>query len=238
MPDRSLRRTGVRRRRSTRGGPGPGGLVPALLGLLGVLACAARVAPIAPAPVAPAPGSVRGRLLVPPGTPATPVEPMLVFLEPLDAASPAAGPGPDGVVLASDRGLSPAALAVAVDQSVRFTNRADLYHRLFSYSESNAFDLGVLRRGESKSLQFRKPGVVRIYCSLHPSERAIVFVAPSPYFATFRPPGSYEIRDVPPGRYRLHAWSESVASEARAVTVQPGAAVAVGIAARRPAAAE
>jgi hypothetical protein len=163
---------------------------------------------------------------------------MLVFLEPLDAASPAAGPGPDGVLLASDRGLAPAALAVAVGQSVRFASQADLYHRLFSYSEANAFDLGVLRRGESKSLRFHEPGVVRIYCSLHPSERAVVFVAPSPYFATFRPPGSYEIRDVPPGRYRLHAWSESTAAEARAVTVPPGAAVAVGIAARRPAAAE
>jgi hypothetical protein len=163
---------------------------------------------------------------------------MLVFLEPLDAASPAAGPGPDGVMLASDRGLSPAVLAVAVDRSVQFANQADLYHRLFSYSEANSFDLGVLRRGDSKSRQFRTPGVVRIYCSLHPLERAVVFVAPSPYFATFRPPASYEIRDVPPGRYRLRAWGESVVSEARAVTVQPGAAVAVGIAARRPAAAE
>jgi hypothetical protein len=84
-------------------------------------------------------------------------------------------------------------------------------------------------------VQFHEPGLVRIYCSLHPSERAVVFVAPSPYFATFRPPGSYEIRDVPPGRYRLHAWSESISAEARAVTVQPGAAVAVGIAARQPA---
>jgi hypothetical protein len=229
LPDRSPRRTDARR--AIR--PARGALVAALLGLVVALACATPVAPVLPAP--PARGSVHGRLLVQPGTPAAPVEPMLVFLEPLDPRSPAAGPGLDGVLLASDRGLSPAALAVAVDQPVRFANQADLYHRLFSYSESNAFDLGVLRRGESKSLQFRKPGLVRIYCSLHPSERAVVFVAPSPYFATFRPPGSYEIRDVPPGRYRLHAWSEGVAAEARAVTVQPGAAVAVGIAARPPA---
>lgn len=238
MLDRSLQRADIRRPRPTRGGSDRGALVPALLGLVSVLACAARVAPIAPVPPAvPALGSVRGRLLVAPGTAAL-AEPMLVFLEPLDAASPAAGSGPDGVVLASDQGLTPAVLAVAVDQSIRFANQADLYHRLFSYSESNAFDLGVLRRGESESLQFRKPGVVRIYCSLHPLERAVVFVAPSPYFATLRPPASYEIRDVPPGRYRLRAWGESVVSEARAVTVQPGAAVAVGIAARRPAAAE
>ncbi len=216
-----------------------GALVPALLALLGALACAAPMAPVPPVlPVVPAPGSVRGRLLVPPGTPAAPAEPLLVFLEPLDAASPPAEPGAVGVVRASERGLAPAVLAVAAGQSVRFANDAELYHRPFSYSESNAFDVGVLRRGDSKSVRFQHAGVVRVYCSLHPSEGAVVFVAPSPYFATFQPPGSYEIRDVPPGRYRLRAWSESAAAEARAVTVRPGAAVAVGIVARQLAAPE
>jgi hypothetical protein len=219
-------------RRATRGTASRAALAPALLALAALLACATPVAPTAP--VEPVPGSVRGRLLVPQGTRTVAADPMLVFLEPLDPAGPAARPGPDGVLLASARGLSPAVLAVAVDGSVRFANEAELYHHLFSYSESNAFDLGVLRRGESRSLQFHEPGVVRVYCSLHPAERAVVFVAPSPYFVTLRPPGPYEIRDVPPGRYRLDAWSESLDADARAVTVLPGTAVAVGIAARWP----
>jgi hypothetical protein len=74
--------------------------------------------------------------------------------------------------------------------------------------------------------------VVRIYCSLHPSEGAVVLVSPSPYFAVFHPPGPYEIRNVPPGRYRLEAWGESVAVEPSALTVLPGGVVAVEIVAR------
>jgi hypothetical protein len=142
------------------------------------------------------------------------------------------------VLRPSDRGFAPAVLAVAAGQSVRIANDAAIYHRIFSYSESNPFDLGVVRRGDARSVAFRNPGVVRIYCSLHPSERAIVFVAPSPYFATFRPPERYEIQGVPPGRYRLRAFGESVDAEVRAVTVRSGAWVTAEIAARPLAAPE
>ena len=168
---------------------------------------------------------------------ASPSEPLLVFLEPLDAARTPAKQQPRPVLRSSQHGLAPAVLAVSAGQSIRFVNDSEIYHRIFSYSESNRFDLGVVRRGEERSIALRHPGVVRIYCSLHPSERAVVFVAPSPYFASFRPPSSYEIRDVPPGRYRLHAWSESGSATTRAVTVPSGASVAAEIA-NRPAAPE
>jgi len=179
-----------------------------------------------------APGSVRGHLAAAPDALASPSEPLLVFLEPLDAAGALAGQQPRPVLRSSQHGLAPAVLAVSAGQSIRFENQSEIYHRIFSYSESNRFDLGVVRRGEARSIALRQPGVVRIYCSLHPAERAVVFVAPSPYFATFRPPGSYEIRDVPPGRYRLHAWSESSSATTRAVTVGSGESVEAEIAAR------
>ena len=163
---------------------------------------------------------------------ASPSEPLLVFLEPLDAARAPAKKRPRPVLRSSQDGLAPAVLAVSAGQSIRFANDSEIYHRIFSYSESNRFDLGVVRRGEGRSIALQHPGVVRIYCSLHPTERAVVFVAPSPYFATFRPPDSYEIRDVPPGRYRLHAWSESASATTRAVTVPSGASVAAEIAGR------
>src|SRR5262245_41383467 len=188
-----------------------------------------------PAPLA-SPGSVRGQLAEDAAL-AAPSEPLLVFLEPLEASGAPTPEPKEPVLRASEHGLEPSVLAVSAGRSIRFANESGIYHRIFSYSDSNGFDLGVVRGGERRTLPLRHPGVVRVYCSLHPSERAVVFVAPSPWFTTFRPPDPYEVRDVPPGRYRIHAWSESASAVTRAVTVPPGATVAVEIAAR-PAAAE
>jgi hypothetical protein len=207
--------------------------LPAAVGCVAALACATG----APPPPLPSPGSVRGQLAPARDAAAAPGELLLVFLEPLQATGAPAKPAPRPVLRSGENGLAPAALAVPAGTSIRFVNESAIYHRIFSYSESNRFDLGAVRRGESRAIELSRPGVVRIYCSLHPEERAVVFVAPSPYFATFRPPGSYEIREVPPGHYRLHAWSESGAAAGPALTVRPGASVAAEIAAL-PAAAE
>jgi len=200
------------------------------LACVAATACSAVSIPL-PTPSEPS-GSVRGHLAADRGALGSGSEPLLVFLEPLEATARPAKQRPRAVLHASDSGLSPAVLAVSAGESIRLANSSRIYHRIFSYSESNPFDLGVVRRGEKRAIALGNPGVVRIYCSLHPAERAVVFVAPSPYFATFRPPNSYEIRDVPPGRYRLHAWSESASAATRAVTVPPGASVAAEIAAR------
>jgi len=154
---------------------------------------------------------------------------MLVYLEPLDPAGVAKTRPRSALLRLGEQGLTPPVLAVASGGSIRLENATGIYHRLFSTSESNPFDLGVLRRAEARSVDLATPGVVRIYCSLHPSERAVVFVVPSPHFATFRPPASYEIRDVPAGRYRLHAWSESAPAPTRTVTVLSGSAVSAEI---------
>jgi plastocyanin len=173
---------------------------------------------------------VRGRLVPPTAGTAPPSEAILVFLEPLDPAAVRAPEARSSALHSGEHELAPAVLAVSAGDSLRFANDAEIYHRIFSYSESNPFDLGVMRRGEARSIRLANPGIVRIYCSLHPAERATVFVAPSPYFATFRPPAGYEIRDVPPGRYRLHVWGEGAPRTSQPVTVLSGTAVAAEVA--------
>jgi plastocyanin len=121
-----------------------------------------------------------------------------------------------------DQRFSPSFVVVTAGQSVRFNNEDEIYHRIFSYSESNRFDLGILRRGSSKTVTLEHPGAVRFYCSLHPGERGTIFVAPSPYFDTIYPPDTYEIRGVPPGRYRLRTWTETMPGVARLVAVHGG----------------
>jgi plastocyanin len=157
---------------------------------------------------------------------------VVVYLEPIE-------PGPELTAHASaptvrqrEQRFSPAFLVVSVGQSVVFTNEDAIYHRIFSYSDPNAFDLQVLTRGESGAVTLEKPGVVHFYCGLHPAESGTIFVTPSPWFATAEASGEYQIADVPPGQYRLWTWSEGNAPAAHDVTVRAGASAQVDVAIR------
>jgi hypothetical protein len=89
-----------------------------------------------------------------------------------------------------------------------------------------------MHRGNATSVRLEHPGVVHIYCSLHPWERATVFVAPSPWFAVGQLPDPYEIPDVPAGRYRLKVWGEGIQGVTREVTVRGGEVSSVRVALR------
>lgn len=176
-----------------------------------------------PEPAPPALGAIRGQLIDGKGAPAQPV---VVYLDPLDeAADLASGEAPT----IHQRGgrFSPDFLAVAAGASVRFSNEDEIYHNVFSSSEPNAFDLGLLEQGDSRSVTLSHPGVVRLYSSLHEAIHAVIFVAPSPYFTTLRGSGSFEIRNVPAGSYRLGTWSERAPSLRRDVRIRPGESLAV-----------
>jgi len=126
--------------------------------------------------------------------------------------------------------FAPRLFVIAVRQRVRFRNDDQIYHRLFSASEARTFDLGSLAAGESKTLRFERPGVVRFYCALHEHETGLVFVAPSHLHATVDDAGSFEIDGVPPGGYELRIWSEGQPPLSHPVTVRSGRATAVEIA--------
>jgi plastocyanin len=154
---------------------------------------------------------------------------MVVYLERLDGRGQGWTPNQVAMVRQrSDNSFTPF-LVVTVGQTVQFPKKDEIYHRIFSYSQHNAFDLGVIRQGGSKAITFEHPGVVRFYCSLHPWEGGIIFVAPSPYFDILELPGTYEIQHVPPGRYRLRTWSETLPSVEKTVTIRGGSSTSIGI---------
>lgn len=116
----------------------------------------------------------------------------------------------------------PAFLAVGAGQTVRFVNDDEIFHSVFSSSEPNAFDVGMLGKGEVRSVQLASPGVVRLYCSLHENESADVYVAPSPFVGTVASTGEVVLPGLPPGRYEVHTWGESIPSASVLVTVRAG----------------
>jgi hypothetical protein len=110
--------------------------------------------------------------------------------------------------------FNPHVVAVGVGSTVDFPNDDPIFHNVFSVSGENRFDLDLYKRPKSGQWTFQNPGIVRVYCNIHPQMSAVVVVRDNPYFTKAGPDGSFEIPDVPPGRYQLRAWHERAAQEA------------------------
>lgn len=155
------------------------------------------------------------------GVPLAAVAPLVVFLEPLDGTAPVSPP-PPAVMHQHDARFSPPFLVVAAGQPLDMANDDAIYHNVFSYSRPNDFDLGLYPAGESRRLELRRAGVVKVYCSIHESMSATILVVPAPWHDTVAPSGRYAIAGVRPGRYRAVVWSEHLPSEAREIELRPG----------------
>lgn len=107
-----------------------------------------------------------------------------------------------------DKRFIPHVLAIEVGASVSFPNYDPIFHNAFSNYDGRVFDLGLYAPGTTRKVTFDRPGVVRVFCNIHSSMSAVIFVAPSHWFTTTSANGSFELSDVPPGEYVLEIFHE------------------------------
>jgi len=105
--------------------------------------------------------------------------------------------------------FAPGVLPVRRGTVVRFPNRDEEYHSVFSYSKPKRFDLGRYAKGETPAeLTFDQPGVVRLYCEIHDHMRGTILVLDTPYFQKTDAEGRFRMSGLPAGRYVLKTWLE------------------------------
>lgn len=109
----------------------------------------------------------------------------------------------------------PKVLPVLVGTPVDFPNNDNTWHNVFSPSETKKFDLGLYPPGEKRNVTFKKAGVVRILCNVHPNMEAHIVVKEHSLFTTPNTRGSYRIDAVPMGKYRLEVWHPDVGTEVK-----------------------
>jgi plastocyanin len=203
---------------------------------LPLLALAVAAGTAAPRPARAATGSIRGRVEVtrePPAPQARPSIGELAMPSPhdvpnrrrsvvyLEAAPQGAFEEHAGRAVMDQRHETfvPYVLAVTVGTIVDFTNSDRTYHNVFSLSKPRRFDLGRYAAGQSKSVRFDRPGVVRVFCEIHSHMSAFILVFAHRFFATTDADGRYHIDNVPPGAYTIVAWNDGDARETRTVRV-------------------
>lgn len=130
------------------------------------------------------------------------------------------------VVTQKDATFKPHVLPVMAGTQVEWPNEDEIYHNVFSISESNPFDLGLYKKGETpKPFTFMKPGKVDVFCSIHAKMYCIVLVLDNPYFASAAGNGKYSITNVPAGTYKITAWHERLPKLTQEITVPEKGAV-------------
>jgi plastocyanin len=150
---------------------------------------------------------------------------VVVWLEPLDGG---ALPQPQRAkMLQQGKSFEPHLLVVDVGSTVDFPNLDPIFHNAFSSFNGQIFDIGLYPPGTSRSVQFKRPGIVRIFCNIHPTMSAVIAVLDTPYWALSKANGEYAVRNVPPGSYRLNWFEErttndALAAAARTVVVTNG----------------
>jgi plastocyanin len=119
----------------------------------------------------------------------------------------------------------PRVLPIVAGQSVSFPNRDRIYHNVFSVSSTTSFDLGQYKASDpARSQTFDKPGLVPVYCNIHPQMISYVVVLENRAFAITGEDGAFELR-VRPGKLSLNAWMPGALRVTRDVELAPGADV-------------
>jgi plastocyanin len=137
---------------------------------------------------------------------------VVVWLKPLgDSAVPL--PRKHAELIQKDKKFTPHLLVVSVGTSVDFPNYDPIFHNAFSNFDGQIFDIGLYAPGTSRSVRFDRPGIVRIFCNIHPSMSAIIVVVDSPYFTTTDDDGSFSLQNVAAGSYRIHFFHERATPE-------------------------
>jgi plastocyanin len=120
--------------------------------------------------------------------------------------------------------FDPRVSVVVKGTTVEFPNEDKVFHNVFSTSRPARFDLGLYRSGTSKSVQFKREGVVDVFCNIHPEMWSRVLVVPTTLFAATDASGKFRIDGVPAGTHSIVAWHPNGAKVSGKVTIERGKA--------------
>ncbi|MCI0418966.1 MAG: hypothetical protein L0312_07075 [Acidobacteria bacterium] len=123
--------------------------------------------------------------------------------------------------------FEPEILVVPVGSTVSFPNSDPVFHNVFSLSNAKQFDLGYYPAGQSRTVKFHRPGVVQVYCHLHPQMSAAILVVSSAWHTKPQKDGTFSLSGIPPGTQTVVAWHKSAGFFKRKVEVSETGSVEV-----------
>lgn len=134
---------------------------------------------------------------------------VILYVEPVGPSSiPAEALNKTFTMSTKNKQFTPRALAVPVGARVQFPNFDSIFHNIFSVSDPNQFDLGLYKGGASKSQTLQHPGIVKVFCNVHPQMSATIVVSASPHYTVADQNGNFTFGNIPNGNYQLRAYAD------------------------------
>jgi hypothetical protein len=130
------------------------------------------------------------------GTRGAPVADAVVFVP--ETPGVKGSPPPEPYILDQvNKEFVPHVLPIVVGGLVRFPNRDNIHHHVYSFSQAKKFELQLYKGEPTEPVLFDSIGVVKVGCNIHDWMSAIILVLPNAHFARTDAKGEAQLRELP-----------------------------------------
>ncbi|MEO5626526.1 MAG: carboxypeptidase regulatory-like domain-containing protein [Dokdonella sp.] len=133
-----------------------------------------------------------------------------------------------------EKKFDPESLVVPVGSTVKFPNRDEILHNVFSATAGSQFDLGLIGEDGSGEHTFTKPGLILVNCNVHSAMQATVLVVDTPFFARTTRDGRFSLEGLPAGPGKLTFWHPRAGFQSIAVSLPASAPIERSIRLTKP----
>lgn len=117
------------------------------------------------------------------------------------------------------RRFIPELTIVPVGSRVRFPNRDEVAHHVYSFSPAKKFDIPLYQGEAPQDIVFDRSGVVALGCNIHDWMLAHVYVTDTPFFAVTGIDGRAVFANADGGKGTLEVWHPRQKGEAVSLEV-------------------
>lgn len=142
-----------------------------------------------------------------------PVEHAVVYATALNGEAPAATRARQVDIDQVGKEYVPHMTVIQVGTAVRFPNKDQIRHNVYSLSKPMTFEIKLYRGLPADPIVFDEPGVVVLGCNIHDWMRAYVFVTETPHFAVTDEAGRAELTGLRAQDYEVEVWHPQIKGE-------------------------